>query len=122
MEKSYPETRNRLRGLMKRLSGELPGPISGFAQLHRAALSEGALSTKVKELMALSIAIAARCDGCIAYHVYGSLRAGATRAEVLDAIGVAVLMGGGPASVYGCEALDALDQFAAIESGNRGVA
>ena len=57
------------------------------------------------------ISLAARCDGCIAYHVHDALRAGATRTEVLEAIGVAILMGGGPATVYGAEAIEALDQF-----------
>jgi AhpD family alkylhydroperoxidase len=123
MEKNYPEYRNHLRSLMKRLSTELPGPVSGFAQLHKAALADGALPTRVKELIALGIAIAARCEGCIAHHVHGSLRAGATREEILDTIGVAILMGGGPASTYACEALEALDQFVvAAEERKRGAA
>jgi AhpD family alkylhydroperoxidase len=55
--------------------------------------------------------IAARCDGCIAYHVHDALKAGATRKEIVETIGVAVLMGGGPATVYGAEAFEALNQF-----------
>jgi len=85
--------------------------MAGFGQLHRQAMAEGALSTKVKELITLSISITSRCEGCIAVHVRGALRAGATRQEVLEAIGVAVYMGGGPAMVYGCEAYEALGQF-----------
>jgi AhpD family alkylhydroperoxidase len=61
--------------------------------------------------MALGIGIAARCGGCIAFHTNGALKAGATRPEVLETIGVAILMGGAPAMIYGCEALAALDQF-----------
>ena len=52
-----------------------------------------------------------RCDGCIAFHVHDSLDAGATTAEISETIGVAVMMGGGPALVYGCEALEAVEQF-----------
>jgi alkylhydroperoxidase/carboxymuconolactone decarboxylase family protein YurZ len=59
----------------------------------------------------LGIGIAAECEGCIAYHMHDALKAGATRQEVLEVIGVAILMGGGPAMIYGCEALAALDQF-----------
>ena len=73
--------------------------------------SKGALSTKTKELIALSIAISVRCDGCIAFHVHDAIAAGADRQEIAEAIGVAVLMGGGPAVVYGAEALEALRQF-----------
>jgi AhpD family alkylhydroperoxidase len=65
----------------------------------------------VKELMALAIAICVHCQGCIAYHIHDALDAGATRAQVLETIGVAVMMGGGPALVYGAEALDALDEL-----------
>jgi AhpD family alkylhydroperoxidase len=110
---SYPEYYNHLGELMGKLGKEIPGPMSGFSQLHRQAVAGGALSTKIKELMALAIAITVRCDGCIAYHVHDALLAGATRAEVLETIGVAVLMGGGPSTVYGAEALEALEQFEA---------
>lgn len=111
MEKNYPEYHQHLQSLMGKLGHELPGPMSGFGQLHRHAVAEGALSTKMKELIALGIGIAARCDGCIAYHVHDALRAGATRKEILETIGVAILMGGGPAAMYGAAAFAALEQF-----------
>ena len=81
--------------------------------LHRAAVANGALSRAHKELIALGIGIASRCGGCITLHVQAAIAAGATSDEVLDAIGVAVLMGGGPASTYAIEALDALEHFSA---------
>ena len=108
---NYPELYDHLRGLIGRLGKELPGPMSGFSQLHKQALADGVLDAKTKELMALAISICVPCDGCIAFHMSGALRAGATRPEVLETIGVAVLMGGGPAAVYGAQALEALDQF-----------
>ena len=111
MTKNYPARRSELQGLMARLGRELPAPMAGFASLHRGATAGGALDTKTKELIALAIAVSVRCDSCIAYHVRDALAAGATRAEVLDALGVAVLMGGGPAAMYACDALMALDQF-----------
>lgn len=113
MQKQYPEYHSQLQGLVGRLAKELPEPMAGFTSLHRSAIADGALTTKVKELIALSIAISVRCDGCISYHVHDALEAGATREEIVEAIGVAVLMGGGPAMLYGAEALEAVDQFAA---------
>lgn len=112
-EKNYPEHYESIWGLMKALADNLPEPMLDFADLHRDALADGVLSTKVKELIALGIAITVRCDGCIAYHIHDALCAGATRDEILEAIGVAVLMGGGPAAVYGAEALEAMKQFEA---------
>ena len=113
MEKNYPDYHHRLQSLMVKLGKELHGPMSGFAQLHKQVIAEGALSTKSKELIALGIGIAARCEGCVSYHVHDALRAGASREEVLETIGVAILMGGGPAAMYGCEAFEALEQFQA---------
>lgn len=111
MQKNFPEYRQHLRGLVQQLARELPGPVSAFGQLHDRSLADGALSGKTKELIALGIGIAVRCEGCIAYHVHDALKAGATRPEIVETIGVAVMMGGGPAAVYGCEALAALNQF-----------
>lgn len=107
------EHRTQLRDGYRRLNAVLPEVMKGFGGLHRAAVADGALPSATKELIALAIGITSRCDGCITLHVHAALSAGATREEVIDAIGVAVLMGGGPASVYAIEALDAVEQFAA---------
>ncbi|MCL4263481.1 MAG: carboxymuconolactone decarboxylase family protein [Anaerolineae bacterium] len=90
--------------------------MAGFARLHRKAVEDGALSGKVKELMALAISIVVHCDGCIAYHTHDAVKAGATRVELLETIGVAVLMAGGPGSIYAAHALDAIEQFLPAES------
>ena len=91
----------------------IPGPWAGFADLHRAVLADGALSSATKELIALAISIVEGCDGCIASHARGAARRGATREQVAEAIGVSLLMDGGPASVYGPRALAAYDEFSA---------
>ncbi|HBR22816.1 MAG TPA: carboxymuconolactone decarboxylase family protein [Nitrospiraceae bacterium] len=111
MEKKYPEQLERIKSLIGGMSKELPGPVSGFSKLHKEALAEGVLSTKMKELIALGISISAGCEGCISFHVHDALRAGATRQEVMETIGVAILMGRGSSMIYSAEALDALDQF-----------
>lgn len=113
-EQTYPALYDHLQGLIGQLGKQLSGPIGGFARLHTQAMANGALTTKVKELMALSIAIAVQCDGCIAYHVHDALTAGATHEEVVETIGVAVMMGGGPALMYGAEAFEALGQFETV--------
>jgi AhpD family alkylhydroperoxidase len=87
----------------------VPPVAKGFAELAKAAIAPGALDSKTKELIALAIGIAARCDGCLVYHAKAAMRLGATREEVLEAIGVAVYMGGGPSMIYGAEALAAYD-------------
>lgn len=109
--KNYPQTREHLSKLIRELGKEIPQTMINFGTLNKSAFAAGALSTKTKELIALSIGIAVHCDGCIAYHVHDAMKAGATRAEIAETIGVAVMMGGGPSVVYGCEALEAVDQF-----------
>ena len=112
---NYKEEYGRIQKLIGSLSKQIAGPMSGFTQLHQKSVAEGALPKKTKELMALGIAICSRCEGCVTYHVHDALHAGASREEVLEAIGVAVMMGGGPALIYGCEALEALDGFQASQ-------
>ena len=90
---------------------EMPGPMTGFARLHRKSLEDGTLNGKTKELMAVAISVAVRCEGCIAYHVHDAIKAGATRQELMETLGVALFMGGGPASIYAAHAMDAIDQF-----------
>jgi AhpD family alkylhydroperoxidase len=113
MTTNYADYHKHLEERLTQLGRELPGPMTGFARLHKKAVEDGALSAKTKELMALAIGIAVQCEGCIAYHVHDALKAGATRQELLETIGVAIMMGGGPASMYAAHALDAIEQFMA---------
>jgi AhpD family alkylhydroperoxidase len=98
--------------LARDLRKSIPDVYAGFAELHKGALGEGALPTKTKELIALAIAVTEQCDGCIASHARGAVRAGATREEAAEAIGVTFLMAGGPATVYGPRAFAAFCEFA----------
>jgi AhpD family alkylhydroperoxidase len=115
MSKNYPEHYEHLSELMGRLGRDIPETMGAFSKLHHASVSGGVLSAKEKELISLGIAITVRCDGCIAFHIHDALEAGASRDEITETIGVAVLMGGGPAVMYGCEALEALEQFEALK-------
>jgi len=111
MKTDYVELRQTLEERLAQLGTEIPGPMTGFARLHKKAMEDGALSRKVKEMMALAISIVVGCEGCIAYHVHDAVEAGATRPELLEAVGVGLLMGGGPGSIYTAHALDAIEQF-----------
>ena len=91
----------------------VPDVWSAFAEMHKAAVADGALPAATKELIALTIAVVKQCDGCIAYHAKAAARKGATPEEVAEALGVTLLMDGGTASVYGPRAWDAYREFAA---------
>ncbi|WP_062201546.1 carboxymuconolactone decarboxylase family protein [Demequina salsinemoris] len=93
------------------LRGELPATADAAFELHRATLAGGALPRASKALMALAISIASRCVGCITCHVEGALDSGATPEQVHEAIGVAILMGGGPSATYGAEAAKAVQEY-----------
>ncbi|OGO64543.1 MAG: alkylhydroperoxidase [Chloroflexi bacterium RBG_19FT_COMBO_47_9] len=111
MTTNYVEYHQHLEEGLTRLGQDLPGPMSGFARLHRKSIEDGALSRKVKEMMAVAISIVVGCEGCIAYHVHDAVDTGATRAELLEAVSVGLMMGGGPGSIYATHALEAIDQF-----------
>ena len=107
------------RGLLKELAAEgrelralIPAVYDGFSELHSAAFAQGEIDKKTKELIALAIAIAVRCDGCIASHARGAAVNKATEAEVAETIGVAIAMSGGPGTVYGPRAFAAFREFA----------
>ena len=104
---------DELRPLHREMRRAVPEVYRGFGALHGAALGAGALDVKTKELIALAIAVTERCDGCIASHAEASARAGATRDEVAEAIGVAVLMRCGPATIYGPRAFEMFCEFVA---------
>lgn len=103
---------NELIPIARDLRHAIPDVMKEFSDLHGAAMKPGALDTKTKELIALAISITSRCDGCIASHARGAAKQGATEAEVAETIGVAVLMAGGPATVYGPRAFAAFRDFA----------
>ena len=89
-----------------------PDVMKGFSAMAQAALRANALDTKTKELLALGISVAIRCDPCVAFHAEAAVRQGATREEILETIATAIYMGAGPSAMYAAKALEAFDQFA----------
>ena len=95
------------------MSKEMPETVKGFNLMGAAAKKSGALDEKTKEIMALGIAIATRCDSCIGFHVKSLIRLDITREELCEALAMATYMGGGPSYAYSAKALKAFDQFSA---------
>jgi AhpD family alkylhydroperoxidase len=85
--------------------------MKGFSAIAQAATKANALDAKTKELIALAIAVAIRCDDCIAFHAKAALEHGASREEALEALGMAIYMGAGPAVMYATHAIEAFDQL-----------
>ncbi len=116
LSKDYPETINELTKVMREMHQGIPKVMQGFGALADNAKAAGALDAKTKELIAMGISIALRCDGCIGFHTRGAIRHGASREEFMEMIGVAIMMGGGPSTVYGAYALEAYDQLAPVKA------
>lgn len=111
MFKDWRDMATQLSGDIRALRSGAPDVMKGFSALAQAALKSDALDTKTKELIALAIAVATRCDGCVAFHAEAAMKQGATRAEVLETMGMAIYMGAGPSVMYAAQALEAFDQF-----------
>jgi len=105
------DVKSELRPHTRELRRMIPQVYKGFGALHDAALADGALDTRTKELIALAIAVSTECDGCIASHAHAAVRHGATLEEAAEAIGVSILMSGGPATIYGPRAFAAFSEF-----------
>ncbi|REE82783.1 AhpD family alkylhydroperoxidase [Lutibacter oceani] len=115
MTKDYCKYYNDLEKLKEELEQYMPSTMSSFNKLHMKIIKDGVLTEKTKELIALGIAISVKCNGCIAFHVNDALKAGATSSEIMETIEVAIFMGGEQSMVYGCQALEALNQYTVIE-------
>jgi AhpD family alkylhydroperoxidase len=111
MEKNYSDITRRISADLRKLRKDIPDTMQAFSALAKAATSDGALDRKTKELIALAIGIATRCDGCIGFHTEALVRLGATRQEVEETLGMAVYMGGGPSLMYAADAISAFEEF-----------
>ncbi len=94
---------------MEKVKQAAPEMVAGFGGLFQKVMKDGAISLREKELIALSIAVAVNCHPCIMAHVKKCLETGSTKEQILDAVSVAVVMGGGPAYMHIAEVMDALE-------------
>jgi AhpD family alkylhydroperoxidase len=109
--KNWPREVADLTAQLRTLRGGAPEVMKAFAAIAQAAAAPKALDGKTKELIALGISVAIRCDDCIAFHVKAARAQGATREEVQETLGMAIYMGAGPSVMYATHALDAFTQF-----------
>lgn len=116
MSKSYPDITRRISANIKTLRKDIPDAMAGFSAMAQAASKDGALDKKTKELIALAIGIATRCDGCIGFHVEALVKLGAAKAEVEECLGMAVYMGGGPSLMYAADAIMAFEQYGGVNA------
>jgi AhpD family alkylhydroperoxidase len=113
---NWPDFAKYLSAELRNLRGGAPEVMTAFGSLAQTASAAGALDVKTKELIAIGIAVAARCDDCIAFHVKAAVDRGASREEILETLGMAIYMGAGPSAMYASHALGAYTQFAAAKA------
>ncbi len=113
---SNDEVRAELRQPALDLRSMIPEVLKGYSAMSRAAMAEGELSAGTKELLALMVAITRQCDGCVVSHTRGAARQGVTRQQVAEAVGVAIMMNGGPGTVWGPRALRSFDEALAARA------
>ena len=116
MSKDFVQIADDVISGVRLLREGAPDLMKAFGALATAATPSKAIDTKTKELMALAIGIAVHCDGCVAFHTKMAHQHGATREEVAETVALAIYMGGGPAAVYGGDALRAYDQFSSTKT------
>jgi AhpD family alkylhydroperoxidase len=112
----WPDWTRSLSAELRNLRGGALDVIKAFSSLAQAALHQGALGAKTKELITLGIGVATRCDDCIAFHAKAAVEHGATREELLETLDMAIYMGAGPSAMYASHALGARTQFAVAKT------
>ena len=113
MSNSFSTITSDVSKALGTLRKEIPETMQGFNAMSKAALTAGALSALEKELIALAIGVASRCDACIGFHVKALIRLGVSREQFMETLGVCTYMGGGPTLMYAAEAVRAFDEFTA---------
>lgn len=118
MSKSYKEITQHVSTWLAPLRKDIPETMRGFGALSQAALADGALDKKTKELIAMALGVAARCDPCIGFHAQALVKLGCTRKELEEMLGMCVYMGGGPSLMYCANALAAYEEFGGEKAAN----
>lgn len=111
---NWPDLTKQLSGMLRELRVGNPDVMKTFASMAQVSLAPKALDTKTKELIALAIGVATRCDDCIGFHAKAAVDQGATEQEVQETLAMAIYMGAGPSVMYASHAFQAYKQFAAI--------
>lgn len=113
---NWQEWTRELSGSLRNLRGGADDVMKAFSGLAQTATQANALDVKTKELIAIAIAVAVRCDDCIAFHMKAAIDQGATKEEIMETLGMAIYMGAGPSAMYASHAYEAYTQFAAAKA------
>lgn len=108
---------SQVNAAVKQISAANPDIVGAYAAFARANAQSKHLDAKMRELIALGVAITLRCDGCINAHTDAAVKAGASKEEVIDALGVAIMVNAGAAMGYSARTIDAFETKAAVTSG-----
>ncbi|MHA3892912.1 carboxymuconolactone decarboxylase family protein [Acinetobacter sp. GXMZU3951] len=111
----YTEITQEISANIKTMREQSPDLIKSFNALSQVAMKDGILDAKTKELIALAIGVANRCDGCIGFHVRTLVKMGMSFEELNEVLGIAVYMGGGPSLMYAANAVSAFKEFTQTE-------
>jgi AhpD family alkylhydroperoxidase len=101
--------RQQLKETIAKIGRLSPETVKGYAGLSNAGSKTNQLDAKTRELIAVAVAVSLRCDGCITVHTDAAIKNGASRAEVAEALGVAVTVNAGAALVYSARVIDAYE-------------
>ena len=104
--------RDQINAAVKEIRAANPEIVKAYAGFHHANSASTHLDAKTRELIALAVAVSLRCDGCINAHTDGAIKAGASKEEIVDALGVAIMVNAGAAMVYSARTIDAFDSKA----------
>ncbi len=111
MAEKYTQITQGINTQLAKMRKEMPELMAGFAAISQAATQDGVLDKKTKELIAMALAVANHCPGCIGFHSQTLVKLRASREELLETLGMAIYMGGGPSLMYAAEALEAFEEF-----------
>ncbi len=111
MSEKFTQLTQGLNIQLAKMRKEMPELMAGFSAISQAATKEGALDKKTKELIAMALAVANHCEGCIGFHAQSLVKFKTSREELLETLSMAIYMGGGPSLMYAAEALEAFEEF-----------
>jgi AhpD family alkylhydroperoxidase len=107
MMMDWTEYRHQINGALKEMSAANPGVFKAYAAMHQANAASTHLDARTRELIALAVSVTLRCDGCINAHTDAAIKAGASKEDIVDALGVAMMVNAGATMVYSARTIDA---------------
>lgn len=111
MSDKYTQLTAGISAHVAKLRKEMPDTMAGFSAMAQAVSKDGTLDKKTKELIAIALAVANHCPGCIGFHSQTLVKLQTSREELLETLSMAIYMGGGPSLMYAAEALEAFEEF-----------